>query len=502
MPRQTKKTLAKSGGSSPPLSPVCAVMAQDQTQDRHERWRFLSPLAQVSDDPRRVPVPPGPGGPEGTVVLRGGRIFDGTGAATHEGNVVLERNKIVKILPPGSADWPANARIFDVAGKTVMPGLIDLHTHITYGDPKQPQFERDIADATLRGVERLRYYIESGITSIRDLASNSTAPFRLKDWVNQNRIPGPRVFAAGKLIAALGGHGCESFERGADSDPVTGLIREASGPDDWREAVRQQFKRGADVIKIASHFSRAEVGAAVEEAHALGLKVACDCETFYIQRAVEAGVDMIEHPLPRTDETIRLMAEKGTEADPTLVAYILVFDLVGGYYGSTSRRFTFSKQADLEVLRRMRQAGIKIGVGTDLVLDWYRYLPNPYITELKQFVEAGYTIPETLVAATKTNAELLDMGDKLGTLEAGKMADLTVFDGRPDANLDDLAKVDLVVRDGYLVVEHGHVVIPKHVPVSMPEPKQMTCCRTQTSEHEQYADRLFGGSQAPTGEPR
>jgi imidazolonepropionase-like amidohydrolase len=105
---------------------------------------------------------------------------------------------------------------------------------------------------------------------------------------------------------------------------------QASGPDDWREAVREQFKRGADVIKLASHYSREEIAAAVDEAHALGLKVAVDAETFYIQWAVEAGADTIEHPLPRTDETIRLMAEKGTQAVPTLIPYIYIFDLAGG----------------------------------------------------------------------------------------------------------------------------------------------------------------------------
>jgi imidazolonepropionase-like amidohydrolase len=443
-----------------------AALCQDRPPDHQDRWRFLSPSTQVSDDPRRVPVAPGPGGPPGTVVLRGGRIFDGTGAPAREGTLVIQRNKIVGILSPGSSDWPADARVIDVVGKTVMPGLIDLHTHLTYRDPRQPQVAQDMADATLRGVERLRFYIESGITSIRDVSSDGSAPFRLKDWVSRNRIPGPRVFAVGQLITGLGGHGDDSD---LNSDPVNGAIREASGPEDWRQAVRQQFKRGADVIKIASHFSRAEVSAAVEEAHALGLKITCDCETFYIQWAVEAGVDMIEHPLPRTDETVRLMAQKAVEADPTLVPYILIFDLSGGYYDSTSRRFTFSKEANLELLRKMKQTGIKLGIGTDLVSDWYRYLPGPYITELKQFVKIGYSVPQVLVAATKTNAEMLDIGGKLGTLEPGKLADVTVIEGQPDVDLDDLAKIDLVIRDGYVEVEHGQVFIPRHVPVPMPK---------------------------------
>jgi imidazolonepropionase-like amidohydrolase len=157
---------------------------------------------------------------------------------------------------------------------------------------------------------------------------------------------------------------------------------------------------------------------------------------------------------------------------PTLIPYAYIFDQWGGYFGATSRRFTFSKEANLDVLRRMKKAGIKMGIGTDLVIDWFRYLPQPYIRELKYFVEAGYTIPEALVAATKTNSEILDMSDKLGTLEPGKLADVAVFAGRPDQNLDDLAKVDIVIRDGYLVVKGGEVVIPRHVPVVPPEPTQ------------------------------
>lgn len=313
----------------------------------------------------------------------------------------------------------------------------------------------------LRAVERGRFFLECGITSIRDVGSLNNVPFRLKEWVSLNRVPAPRIFAAGAFITSTGGHSAEG--------QALGSTRVAEGPDQWRQAVREQFNRGADLIKVGSHFSREEVKAACEEAHALGLKVGCDAETFYIQWAVEAGVDVIEHPLPRTDETIQLMAKKGTESVPTLIPYTIIIDQRGGYFGSTSRRFTFSKEANLEVLRRMKRAGIKMGIGTDLVTDWFRYLPIPYISELKYFVQAGYSIPEALVVATKTNSEILDMDDKLGTLEPGKLADIIVVDGKPDENLDDLAKVDIVIRDGHLVVKDGDVVIPRHIPVVPPQ---------------------------------
>jgi imidazolonepropionase-like amidohydrolase len=431
---------------------------QEKPQDRR---KFLDPKTRVSDDPRRIVVKPGPRGPEGTIVLRGGRIFDGTGTPAHEGTLVIERNKIVKILPPNSNDWPKDAQVIDVSGKTVLPGLIDLHTHLTY-----PLNEEDFgvamneADATLRGAEKLRYFIESGITSVRDVGSQGDVPFRLKEWVRENRIPGPRVFPAGAFITGEGGH---STENTPDELILRmGATRLASGPDDWRQAVREQFHKGADVIKLGSHFSPEEINAAVTEAHELGLKVTVDSETFYIQRAVEAGADTIEHPLPRSEETIQLMAKKGVAADPTLIPYQIIFEEWGGYFGSTSRRFTFSKDANLEMLKRLRKAGIKCGVGTDLILHWYRYMPGPYIRELKNFVEAGWSIPEALVAATKTNSEILDMDDRLGTLQPGMLADVLVVNGKPDENLDDLAKVDVVIRDGYPVVVGGRIAIPRH----------------------------------------
>jgi len=406
-------------------------------------------------------MPPRQPGGE-VLVLRGGRVFDGTGAEARPATVVVEGNRIARVLAPGTTGWPATARVLDVSGLTVMPGLIDLHTHLTYTEAGlPPDADGSEADATLRGVERLRYYLESGITTVRDVASAGNIPFRLKAWSQQGRIPAPRVYVAGQLITATGGHGAEGMNT---ADWRTSAIREASGAEDWREAVRQQFKRGADLIKVSSHFSAAEVGAAVEEAHQLGLRVTCDCEGPYVEMAVDAGVDMVEHPLPRSDAAIRKMAERGVGAVPTLVPYIYIFDLWGGYFGSTSRRFTFSKAANLEMLKRLRQAGVTVGVGTDLVVNWFRFLPAPYITELEQFVAAGMTVPEALVAATATGARLLDMGDRLGTLEPGKLADVLVVQGEPDRRLADLANVRHVVVDGRLVVRDGQVVVARHVP--------------------------------------
>jgi imidazolonepropionase-like amidohydrolase len=413
----------------------------------------------VSDDPRRIPAVPIHKGPNTTTVLRGGRIIDGTGKPAFLGHIILKRNKIKKILPENEMKWSAKAKIIDCTGKTIIPGLIDLHVHLTYpldnGDITKSQ---DIADCTLRALDRMRLYIESGITSVRDVGSVGKVPFRLKEWSANNKILGPRIFAAGCFITATGGHAAEDLDT---NSPLHGGIIEREGPDQWRTAVREQFKKGADLIKTGSHFSKEEIKAAIEEAHALGIKITSDAERHYIQWAVEAGIDMIEHPLPRSDETIRLMAEKGVESIPTLVAYDIIFDSMGGYYNSTSRRFTFSKKHNILLCKKMKEAGIKMGIGTDLVLQLYLAYADFYYRELLNFQKLGYTNLEILSLATKVNAEILDMEDKIGTITKGKLADLVILDGNPDENLEDIKNVNSVFRDGYLVIKHGENVNPR-----------------------------------------
>ncbi|MFO7941096.1 MAG: amidohydrolase family protein [Bacillota bacterium] len=409
----------------------------------------------VSSDPRRVPVEPKADSPrEAGTVIRNARVFDGIRTPCFDGDVWFEGNAIREIgediiVPEGTAEM-------DASGMTLMPGLIDLHTHLSYHEPGvSPAEAQSISDATLRALEKMRFYLESGITSVRDAGSHGDATFRLKRWAQSGRIHGPRIFPAGRLITGTGGHGAEGLGRTA---PSFGKVREASGPNDWREAVRQSFKGGADVIKVASHFTLEEVSAAVDEAHALGLRVMCDAETQYVDWAIQAGVDSIEHPLPRTDAAVAQMAARGVYSVPTLIPYVIIFDQMGGYFNSTSRRFQFSREDNLNLVRKMRRAGVRFGIGTDLVLNWFRYLPYAYIRELELMTEAGFDNAEVLRMATAGGAEILDMDDRLGTIERGKLADLILVEGTPDLDLHHLSRIHSVFRDGRLEVSEGRLL--------------------------------------------
>jgi imidazolonepropionase-like amidohydrolase len=420
-----------------------SVSAQSQRPpEQYDLWQ--KPGTLTTDDPRKLPIK-APENPDRTVrVLRGGRVIDATGRPPIDNAVVvITGNRITSVGPAASVIVPAGATVLDASGATVLPGLIDLHTHLSYYDTLAGAAGDTEAEATVRGTDKLRRYLETGVTAVRDTGSRPNVVFALKEGVRNGRLIGPRVFASGQLITATGGHGAEGGVLVSH-----GEVREANGADDFRHAVREQITAGADYIKLASNFTREEAAAAIDEAHQLGIRVTADAHTFYIRWAVEAGIDCIEHPLPRDEETIALMKARHTFAVPTLVPYMIIFDDEGGYFNSISRRFSFSKADDFEMLKRLRAAGLTMGIGTDLVFDWYRRLPDPYLTELEQFRAAGFSPMETLMAATRNGAEILNMQDKLGTLEAGKLADVLVVNGDPLADVQNLRKIRYVLVDG------------------------------------------------------
>jgi imidazolonepropionase-like amidohydrolase len=444
-----------------------------------KRDRWLPADAPTTDTVLRVPVPAGYNEPQGSFVLVGGRLFDATGSAARPATVVVKGKSIVAVLKPGDRNWPKDAVVYDVTGKTVMPGMVDLHSHLTFLNPEDSYvYSRGLtsgAESVMRGMKRMTLYLESGITTVRDVGSHGDSPFVLKRLQAEGEIQGPRIFAAGQLITGIGGHGdihawTPDYPEVANGN-VNAMVRIANGPDQWREAVRIQFQKGADLIKLASEYSQAEVDAAVDEAHSLGLPVTVDAETKYIAMAVRAGVDSVEHPLPRSDETVALMAQRHIFSIPTLVAYRVIMRGSGGYFGSTSRRFELNETTITDMARKMHNAGVKMGIGLDVVAGaGTGYLPGSYIDELESFVRIGFTRSEALIAATRTGAEVIHMSDRLGTIEPGKLADIIVVDGNPDEDLTALRRVKTAFVNGRLELQDGRVYRAPHIEVPMPSP--------------------------------
>lgn len=418
--------------------------------ERPEYDLWLRPGQTVSDDPRRLPWPEPDLSEAAVQVIEGATLIDGSGGPpVRDAVVVIRGNRIEQVGRRGDVEVPADATSIDGSGRYLLPGLIDLHTHVTYPEQVVSFYTDTDSAATIRAIEKVRMYVDHGITSLRDVASRNDVPFRLKEAIRAGIIVGPRIFPSGKLITGTGGHGAES-----DALIVTGMVIEADGPDAFAKAVREQIKAGADYIKLASHYTREEVAAAIEAAHQLGIRVTADTTTHFLKWAVQAGIDCVEHPLPRDDETIELMAKKGTYAVPTVVAYKrYIFDQRGGYHNSLSRRFYFDHEANVEMVRRLKKAGVKIGVGTDLFLGYREHFEKPtaYVDELRYFIEAGFTPMEAIVAATRTGAEILNMSDKLGTLESGKLADLIMLEGNPLDDIGALEEPVFVMVDGKII---------------------------------------------------
>jgi imidazolonepropionase-like amidohydrolase len=166
------------------------------------------------------------------------------------------------------------------------------------------------------------------------------------------------------------------------------------------------------------------------------------------------------------------MARLNIASIPTLVSYQYLIAMRGGYWGSTSRRFTLSNETNFAMAKKLANAGVKLGVGTDLVIDWHRSLPEPYIAELRNLESLGYTKAEALVAATQTNAEILGMDDRLGSLVPGMLADLILVDGKPDENLEDLANINTVIVNGRIEVQEGRLLMPRHTAEPPPTARQ------------------------------
>jgi imidazolonepropionase-like amidohydrolase len=385
--------------------------------------------------------------------LKNARLIDGSGAPPVDpAGIVIEGDTVVAAGRLSAADTPspADAQVIDVGGRSVIPGLVEAHLHLSYNNVKA------IADldlncppeySTLVSARNAELVLQCGYTAARSAGSVHAVDVALKRAINEGLYPGPRLLAAGRDICATGGM--------ADWNPsylklgMDGLALIADGPDQCRAAARRVIKDGADVVKcyiggdaLLPHtpigdctYTLEEVLAIVDEAHMRNRLVSAHVRGQRSSRvAAEASVDSIEHATYADDATLRIIADRGLFLVPGL-RYLYSIVENGSRFGITEEVIAPSglrdeiKQA-ADTYRRARDLGIRMCPGGDFGFAWNPH--GEYAKDIQVFVDViGFTPMEALVAATRWGAELMRMDDRIGTVRTGRLADLVVVDGDP-----------------------------------------------------------------------
>lgn len=394
-----------------------------------------------------------------------GNLIDGkSNEAQPQMSIIIEGNKITAIQK-GFTKPGADDKVIDLSQKTVMPGFIDMHVHLeneTNKDQNLQRFTLNDADVAFRSTVFAKKTLMAGFTTVRDLGG-SGVNIALRNAVNQGMVVGPRIFTAGKSIATTGGHAdpTNSYRKDlmGDPGPREGVI---NSPEEARQAVRQRYKDGSDLIKITAtggvlslakdgsgpQFTEEELKAVIETAKDYGMHTAAHAHgTEGMKRAVLAGITTIEHGTKMSEEVMDLMKQKGTFYVPTISAGRFVADQakVPGYYHPlvVPKALEIGPQIQ-ETFRKAYKRGVKIAFGTDAGV-------FPHGDNAKEFtfmVEAGMPPMEAIKSATVVNAGILGITDKVGTLEAGKLADIVASDENPLTNIKTLEKVSFVMKEG------------------------------------------------------
>lgn len=394
-----------------------------------------------------------------------GQLIDGLqNQLQSQATIVVQSNKIVRI-DKGYTNPGANDQIIDLKNKTVMPGFIDCHVHLESETNKNNylnNFTMNPADRAYEAAVFAQTTLQAGFTTVRDLGG-SGVNISLRNAINKGIAIGPRIYTSGKSIATTGGHAdpTNGYRKDlmGDPGPAEGVV---NGPDDCRKAVRQRYKDGADLIKITAtggvlsvakdgsspQFTEEEIRVIVETAKDYGFKVAAHAHGAEgMKRAVRAGVTSIEHGTLMDDETMALMKKMGTYYVPTITAGKTVADSarVPNYYPAVIVPKALAIGPQLQAtFGKAYKAGVKIAFGTDAGV--FRHGRNG--AEFEYMVEAGMPPMAAIQSATVLAAELLGIRDQLGSLEAGKLADIVAVNDNPLQNIRTLQQVTFVMKNG------------------------------------------------------
>jgi imidazolonepropionase-like amidohydrolase len=398
------------------------------------------------------------------VVIRAGKLVDVVaGTVLKDQTIVITGERITSVGPSASAKVPAGAQVIDLSSQTVLPGLIDMHTHLTSDAYLGGYNALGVSDtrAALYGVRSARKTLEAGFTSVRNVGAGGFGDVALRDAINEGDFIGPRMSTAGYAIGIQGGH-CDENLLPADKNVIGRGV--ADGPWEARAKVREMAKYGADVIKIcasggvlskgnepgAQQYTLEEMQAIVGEAHKLGRKVAAHAHgASSIRDAILAGVDSVEHASLIDDEGIKLAREKGTYLVMDIYNddFILQEGEKAGMLPESIAKEKVIGQLQRDNFRKAFTGGAKMAFGSDSGV-------YPHGDNARQFaymIKYGMTSMQAIQAATINAADLLGWKDRVGSISAGKFADIIAVKGDPAENATELTKVSFVMKGGEVI---------------------------------------------------